>query len=386
MLRLPLLIAVTALPLLAQDPPGVPKPRPDLRDSTTRRVPEPPARRPTPRAVRDTGVAAVVRLTSTPFVRDQTLLGLVLYAPSFAVTVADRPVAAAAAYLVMAGGTFFAAAEISRTVNITEGMALLATRAPIIGAAVGAATQYAISGTHDYAPGVFVGSMLGATSALTLGRRLTPGAAVASVFGAEALAGISVATMYAFDEDYSDDRGRAAIGAAAAVVGAQLGAMYGSYSRYNVTAGDVQTLWVSSLIGAAGGGAFVANGHPGHKTTTLAVLGGATMGILAGDRLLARRIDHSRGEAGLVGLGALAGALVGGGVAVIVGSSDRFNGATAGLGAVGAAGGVWMVERWMGSRPDAGQRRSARLTVDPQALALAAARAPGAHSLVRFTF
>jgi hypothetical protein len=45
-----------------------------------------------------------------------------------------------------------------------------------------------------------------------------------------------------------------------------------------------------------------------------------------------------------------------------------------------------MVERWMGSRPDAGRRLSARLTVDPQALAMTAVRAPGAHSLVRFTF
>jgi hypothetical protein len=338
------------------------------------------------RTASDTGVSAVKRLTSTPFVRNQTLLGIALYGPSFAATVADRPVPAAAAYLVMAGGSFFAAAELARDLNITEGMELLATRAPILGAATGAAVQFAITGEHDYAPGLFFGSILGTTGALTLGRRLSPGAAMASVFGAEALAGMAVATMYALDEDYSNDQGRAAIGAGAAVVGAQLGAMYGTYSRYNVTAGDVHTMWTASLIGAAAGGAFVANGHPGHKATTLAVLGGATAGLVAGDRLLVRRLDHSRGEATLVGLGGLAGALMGGGVAVLVGSSDRFNAATAGLGAAGAAGGVWMVERWMGRRPDAGRRLGARLTVDPQSLALAVARAPGNHSLVRFTF
>jgi hypothetical protein len=77
---------------------------------------------------------------------------------------------------------------------------------------------------------------------------------------------------------------------------------------------------------------------------------------------------------------------MGGGVAVLVGSSDRFNAATAALGAAGAVGGVWMVERWMGSRPDAGRRLSERLTVTPQSLALAAAGVPGTHSLVRFTF
>jgi hypothetical protein len=40
----------------------------------------------------------------------------------------------------------------------------------------------------------------------------------------------------------------------------------------------------------------------------------------------------------------------------------------------------------MGSRPDAGRRISERLTVNPQALALAARGVPGSHSLVRFTF
>jgi hypothetical protein len=107
---------------------------------------------------------------------------------------------------------------------------------------------------------------------------------------------------------------------------------------------------------------------------------------VAGDRLLVRRIDHARGEGTLVAAGGLAGALMGGGVAVLVGSSDRFNAVTAALGAVGAAGGVWMVERWMGSRPDAGRRLSERLTVTPQSLALAASGVPGTHSLVRFTF
>jgi len=106
----------------------------------------------------------------------------------------------------------------------------------------------------------------------------------------------------------------------------------------------------------------------------------------AGDRLLVRPIDHGRGEGTLVAAAALGGALMGGGVAVIVGSSDRFNAVTAALGAAGAVGGVWMVERWMGSRPDAGRRISQRLTVTPQSLALTAARVPGSHSLVRFTF
>lgn len=346
----------------------------------------PPERRPSPRAVGDTGASAVARLASTPFVRNQTLLGVFVYGPSFAATVADRAVPGAAAYLVMAGGSFFAAAELARRLEITEAMDLLATRAPLIGGAAGAAAQYAMTGKSDYAAGVFFGSLLGTTGALTLGKRLTTGAAMASVFGAEMTAGLTIGTLYAFDEDYSDSRSRAAIGAGAAAVGMQLGAMYGTYARYNVTAGDVNALWTTSLIGAAAGGAFVANGHPGHKTSTLALIGGSVAGLVAGDRLLVRRLDHTRAEGALVGVAALGGALMGGGVAVLVGSSDRFNAATAALGAAGAAGGVWMVERWMGNRPDAGRRLSERLTVTPQALAFAAARVPGTHSLVRFEF
>ncbi|MFA6168521.1 MAG: hypothetical protein WC700_17990 [Gemmatimonadaceae bacterium] len=374
-----------ALPLAAQDPPGVPKPRLELADSARRAGP-PTDARPMTAPMRDTGMTAVARIARTPFVRNQTLLGVVLYGPSFAATVADRPVPAAAAYLVMAGGSFFAAAELARDLRITDGMQLLATRAPILGAATGAAVQYALTGKNDYAAGIFFGSILGTAGALTLGQRLTTGAAMASVFGAEAAAGLAVGTMYAFDEDYTNARARAAVGAGAAVAGMQLGAMYATYSRYNVTAGDVQALWTASLIGATAGGAFVANGHPGHKTSTLALLGGAVAGLVAGDRLLVRRIDHARGEGTLVAAGGLAGALMGGGVAVLVGSSDRFNAVTAALGAAGATGGVWMAERWMGSRPDAGRRISERLTVSPQALALAASRVPGSHSLVRFTF
>jgi len=385
-MRLLSLAFLFALPLAGQVPAGAPKPRLELAD-TARRVPMPPAARPIPApAVRDTGVAAVRTLLRSSFVRRQGLLGVVLYGPSFAMTVADKPVPMTAAYLVMAGGSFLAAAEIARDLQITDGMELLATVAPIEGGAIGAALQYAATGSKDVAPGVFFGSMLGTTGALTLGRRLSTGAAMASVAGANVAALLAMGTMYAFDEHYTQDRTRAGVGAGAAIAGMQLGAMYATYASYNITAGDVQTLWTSSLIGAAGGGALVANGHPGHKKTTLAFMGGAVAGLAAGDRLLVRRIDHSRGDAMLVGAGAVAGALMGSGIAVIVGSSARYNAATAGLGAAGAVGGVWMAERWLGARPDAGRRLGARLTVSPGSLAFAAARVPGTYSIMRFAF
>jgi len=376
------LLCVLALSLGAQEPAGAPKPRLELADSVRRATTARAAYTPK----RDTGVTAVKRLVNSSFVRTQTLLGAALYAPSFAATVANKPVTWAAAYVVMLGGTFFAAAEISRDWPISKSTEMLALVAPLQGAAVGAAVNYAATGDHRLAPGMFVGSTLGTAWALTLGRRLTPGAAIAAFTASDMAAGMALATSYALQENRSNDRARLGAGAAAALAGLQLGAMYGQYAPYQVTVGDVQTLWTSAAIGAVAGGAFVANGNPGRKTTTLAVEGGALAGLLLGDRLLVSRFDHAPGEAALVGVAAGAGALMGGGVAVLVGASARFNAATAALGAVGAAGGVFMAERWMGRRPDAGRRISERLTVTPQALALAAARVPGTHSLVSISF
>jgi hypothetical protein len=206
------------------------------------------------------------------------------------------------------------------------------------------------------------------------------------MFGADASAALAMATMYALDTNSGHARARAGVGAGAALAGMQLGAMYASYARYTVTAGDVQTLWTSSLIGAAAAGSAVANGHPGERTTTLTLIGGSVAGLVAGDRLLVRRYDHSRSEGSLVGVAGVAGALMGGGVAVLLGSSDRFNAATAALGAVGAAGGVYMAERWMRVQPDGARRLGQRVTFTPQSLAYAAARVPGTYSIVSYSF
>ncbi len=375
-----------AFPLAAQDPAGQPKPRLELADSARRRAAPASAEAPPPAMRADTGAAGVKGILRTSFVRNQTLLGIALYGPAFAATVTDAAVPGSAAYLVMAGGSFFAAAELSRDLQISEGMELLATRAPLRGAAIGAALLYAMTGKREYAAGLFFGSILGTTGALTLGSRLTPGAAMGSMFGADAAATLAMSTMYALNTDAGGARTRAAVGAGAAIAGMQLGAMYASYASYEVTAGDVQTLWASSLIGAAAAGAAVASGTPDTRTTTFTLIGGGLAGLVAGDRWLVRRYDHSRSEGSLVSVAGVAGALMGGGVAVLVGAGDRSNAATVALAAAGAVGGVVVAERWLGVRPDAGRRLSQRLTITPQSLALAAARVPGTYSIVSYSF
>ncbi len=384
-----LLAALSAAPLAAQTPAGPPKPRRELAD-TARRGPTvvtPRGTPPRPTPARAGPEASARGILSPGFVRNQTLLGVALYGPAFAGTVAKDPVPWTAAYLVMAGGSFFAAAELSRDLTITEGMNLLATRAPIRGAAIGAALQYAVTGKNaNFAPGLFFGAIVGTTGALTLGQRLTPGAGMAAMFGADAAAAVSMATMYALGADTGHARARAAVGPGAANAGLQHGAMYASYAKYTVTAGDVQTLWTSSLIGVAAAGTAVANGSPDARTTTLTLLGGGLAGLVAGDRLLVRRYDHTRSEGSLVGVAGVAGALMGGGVAVLLGSSDRFNATTAALGAIGATGAVVMAERWMATQPDGARRLGARVTFSPQSLAFAAGRVPGSYSILSYSF
>src|SRR5207302_6650946 len=52
------------------------------------------------------------------FVKNQTILGLVFYGPAFAGAIGDNNAGRTAGYLVVAGGTFFAASEISRRTSI----------------------------------------------------------------------------------------------------------------------------------------------------------------------------------------------------------------------------------------------------------------------------
>jgi hypothetical protein len=86
----------------------------------------------------DFSVDSVARIEQEPrrtslavrnaFVRDQTILGILVYGPAFAAMVGDDGISSTAGYLVMAGGTFFAAAELTRRLEISEAQQLLATR------------------------------------------------------------------------------------------------------------------------------------------------------------------------------------------------------------------------------------------------------------------
>lgn len=324
------------------------------------------------------------------FVRDQTWLGALVYGPSFATTITSDGLGWTAGYLVVAGGSFFAAAELSRDMTITEPMRRLANGAAIHGAAAALlAGGISNAGAKTTAGAVFLGSLGGTALALGAGKGVTDDEVSGALFGADAgaVAGLGISRAFRSTSAKGDpDRASAIAALAGMLIGAPLGGAYVASVPYRVTAGDVGTLWPSALIGGTAAYATVANSKPSEATQAGVMLAGGALGLLAGDRWLVRRYDHTRSDAQMVSLGAVAGGLMGAGVSVLSGASkERFSAATAALTAAGALGGVVMAERFVTPLADAG-RKLGRLEVHPEGVLAAAMRTPGAHTLLQWTF
>jgi hypothetical protein len=112
---------------------------------------------------------------------------------------------------------------------------------------------------------------------------------------------------------------------------------------------------------------------------------GAVVGMMAGDRFLVRRYDHTRAEADRIALGTGAGALMGAGIAAL-GKSTRENPhVIGGMTVAGGLAGLIVTERYLRPNPDAGRPRL-RVTFNPASIPLLAARTPGNHSLIDVRF
>lgn len=328
------------------------------------------------------------------FVRDQTILGLTVYAPAFATMVGRDGITGTAGYLVMAGGSFFAAAELSRRVRITEARALMSPAMALRGA--GSALLIASQGDTDYrsaGAATLIGGLGGAATGLWLGGGLTGGEAAATVMGHDLAWLTAFALTLAGDDDPFDttgvDRLSAAVGWTAAGLGGYFaGRWYAGVVPHNVTVGDLQTLWTGATIGALGAGAAIASSSPNSETVAGSLLAGGWLGILLTERTLVRRYDHTRSEANLVALGGGAGALMGIGIGILIsGEADRGESTTLGFATLGAVAGVAMSERYLQPDRDAGRLAWLdRVHLTPSALAVAAAGTPGRHTLLRFTF
>lgn len=336
------------------------------------------------------------------FIRGQTLLGLFVYGPAFAGAIGDNSGTASAAYLVVAGGSFFAASEISRRMFISRPQADLSTNTGFNGALAGWATTYLLNGGSkaQYA-GAFIGGVTGAAIGVHAARNMTEGDAVAAGFGSDIGALIAFGTMEALRGDRSctldpvtfvetctsrrlSDRSEVAVVLASGLIGYPIGLLYPRNAMYSVTAGDVQTLGTTAALGAGAGISLLSRHASYSHFATVATVGGV-LGMMAGDRFLVQRYDHDRDEADRLSLGTAAGALMGLGIAAIDSSTRNNPHVIGGLAVGGGLAGLIITERYLRPKHDAGRPRL-RVAFNPASIALLAARTPGNHSLINVRF
>lgn len=328
------------------------------------------------------------------FIRDQTVLGVSVYGPAFALAVADNAIAGAAAYLVMAGGSFFAASEVTRRVEITEARDLLARAL----ATRGSGNLVMLTSLNRSAPrrvsgAALLGGIGGTAAGLAVGGGLTAGEAAATVFGHDLAYLSAIALTTTSDPDPFDERsasmGRVAgLWTLAGLGGLAFGRLYAGNTDHQVTVGDVESLWLTAGIGALAGATVVAGSDAEPQTKAMAMLGGALLGTALGERTLVRRRDLTSVEARRLALGAGAGALMGIGIGVLsVGEAEAGGTLALGVATAGAIGGLVLTDRYLQPAPDAGRYGAlSRLRVDPIAIAAAATGRTGRHPFLSFTF
>lgn len=382
---------------------GDPKPRVELADSVRgRSAPASTvaaASRPAGPQRTPAGVAAARRFdapgtaTAGPrqdFVRNQTALGLAIYAPAFATTIATTPVAWAASYLVMAGGSYVASAEISREIVVTDPMQELATWAPINGAVAGGLLGVALkSDQPGNAAAVFIGSLGATAMALWRGQPMNMGEATATIAGSDVggLTGYGVATAAGLVNDSSTNRTRLAVTAAGMILGAPLGHAYAALAPYHVTRGDLGAMTATAGVGMLAGLTVIADDQQaGERKVAGALTYGGLAGLVVGDLLFTRRYDHTDDQGTAMIGGGIAGGLMGAGVALLTGQAHRrWSAVGAAFTTVGAAAGVAWSQYYMRPKPDGGLQLGS-LEFNPSGILGVATRAPGAHTLATLHF
>lgn len=293
-----------------------------------------------------TGVAA-----GNTFVRNQTFLGLVAYGPATAALLSNSGGAAAVGgYFLAAGTSFFVSANMVKGRVVTRAQAARAahggTRGALIG--VGIAAIANADGGPGWGAPILAGAIGGTIVGFQQARGFSDGEAASAGFFADlgALTALGIGgssgafkgrkTVALYDANnpqfgsYSTTDnslrgpGKAAVGAAigAGVIGYALGPRYARRAAYNVTSGDVSVAFAGALLGGVAASSLVGDG--GDDTPKYGV---AAAGLLAGaflaDRGLVRSADRTSADGTLAQLGALAGALMGGGIAAMADSDTQ---------------------------------------------------------------
>ena len=258
------------------------------------------------------------------FVRNQMLLTWLVYGPSLAAISQDAK-AGTALYLLATGASYFVTTGISRKMVVTRAQNHLSSDGAVRGWGIGAGLTRAIAGgdadSRTYAIAGLAGSLSGAVIGFQRGKRLTDSEAQASASVSNLGAALGLGVLGTAGLADSEEEGRAisAVMVGGGVLGYALGPQYPRRANYTVTRGDIQVTEVASALGAAIGLTPFVRDNVDNSAQAMFAVSTATMlaATYLGERLWARKYDHSSWDAGQTRLGALAGILMGSAATVL---------------------------------------------------------------------
>ena len=261
------------------------------------------------------------------FVANQSILGVALFGPA-AAALAGNPAGGTAAYLAVAGGTFFLATDRARRTSVSGAQSHLAWHGALHGAAAAGLAAYSLGGESvddkAIAGALLAGGIIGDVVGYHVARPMTDAEAHGVSHGAFFTGGVGVGSLVAAGMWRSESSRRVAtalvIGAGA--VGYPLGLRYARNTSYRVTSGDVGTLIVGELLGTSAVAAFIPKSSDDEQAISGVLTAGFVVGAIGADRLIARRFDYEDAESRLLQLGTVAGGVVGLAVPVLAESDD----------------------------------------------------------------
>ena len=339
--------------------------------------------------VAEEGATNISQPAGNSFVRSQMLLAAALYGPALSALTHDAQVGTAV-YLIAVGSTFFLVTNLAKHTRITKAQNVLGTDGALRGTGLMLGALHVLGAEIDQDAGsiaVLVGGIGGSFIGYGLGRGLTPSEAEAMTLGSDlgALTAIGIGGLFHLD---SDGRALTAMALTGGVAGYAAGLRYPRRAHYTVTRGDAQLLRLTGLLGVMTAAIPIASSaddvNP-HLASAL-LTGGLIAGVVLGDRLLVRPVDHTESEALLVAVGAVAGGLMGAAIPVLSRSDDASH--ILSTVTLGAVVGAVAAERLVAPRtaiPRAGSS-TGRLQLDLGALAMAGLRRPGVYPVFRLSF
>jgi hypothetical protein len=257
----------------------------------------------------ETGSTVISEPAGFAFARDQSLLGLALYGP-LAASLSDDAATASSAYLLMAGGAFFVSYGLTESQPITRAQSDLAQHLALDFAGEDGLWTYALGADNTRgARALALGAAAAGTiTGLSLGRTMSDAESHAATAGITATA---LTTWGIASAAGATGRSAAALVGAGGIVGYGVGLAYPRHVAYTVSAGDVNAVYTSGIIGAGFGEMFIAHDNVSTTTAGLVLTPAYLAGLWLGDRLIARPYDLTAPQGRLLQVGAGAGALIG---------------------------------------------------------------------------